>query len=192
MFLDGLIVTFFFCLYFLVPVTLAWMTTALQPMDFLVPATKWGWHLVRGDVVGNLTDIFEGVLWRYVQTRAMIVLYLVLAWPLFTAAGIRFVLTREAASFVLLPACLGILFRRLGAFLKFLILAGLTAVAILILDIVTSSTGIGVPLTIPIGAAGIWVLTYLFANLAVKVQPKPQPAEVRPAMMVANVQGPLR
>jgi hypothetical protein len=193
MFLDGLIVSLFFCAYLLLPVTLAWMITSLESFDFVVPAITWGWHLVRGEVAGNLLEILTGVLVEHIKHRAMIVLYLLIAWPLFTAAGIRFVLTRKATSFFHLPGCIGILFQNFGAFIQFFVLATLAAIAVTVADALVAPTGIGAPLIIPLGAAGVWVLTYLFGSLAVKVQPSRQ-QEINPiqAVMAAGAHGPIR
>jgi hypothetical protein len=193
MLLDGLIVSFFFCAYILIPVTLAWMITSLENLDFIIPAIEWVWHVLRGQVAGNFIDIMTGVVIEHIKHRAMIILYLLLSWPVFTAAGIRFVLTRKASSFFHLPACLGILFRNFGAILQFLLLAGMTAVAITVADAFAASTVIAAPLMILVGAAGIWILTYLYGNLALKVQPSLQP-EINAALAVraGAVQGPVQ
>jgi hypothetical protein len=174
MFRDGLTVAFFSCFYFLVPVTLAWMATTLSATSFLMPALQWGWGYLHGIRTLGLADVVSGVFVSYLMQRAVILLYLVLGWPLFTAGAIRFVLSRQATSFFHLPACVGLLFRHFGAFVKFLLLTALAAIAITIADALAASTGVGAPLVIPMGAAGVWTMSYLFANLAARVAPSVQ------------------
>jgi hypothetical protein len=173
--LDGLTVALFFSLYILIPVTLAWIATSLSALSLVFPAAEWIWHYLRGEAVANVQDVLTRIFIHYIEQRAMILVYLILAWPLFTAAGVRFVLTRQAMSFFQLPACLSLLFEHFGAILKFLVLSALVAIGVAVTDILVAPTGIGVPLTIPLGAAGIWAMTWLFANLAAKVQPSLQP-----------------
>ncbi len=171
MFVDGLTVAAFFCLYIAIPVTIGWIATSLGALSFVVPLLHWSWDYLHNRATVPIADMLGSILVNYLIHRALVLLYLVLAWPLFTAAGIRFVLTRKTASFFELPSCFDILFHNFGAILKFLILSALVSVAVAVADAIAAPTGIGLPLAIPIGAAGVWSITYLFANLAAKVQP---------------------
>jgi len=193
MLLDGLTVSFFFCAFILIPVTVAWTITSLEKLHFVIPAVTWAWHYFKGEAVGNLLDVLAGVVLENLKHRAMIMLYMLISWPLFTAAGIRFVLTREAISFIHLPDCLGMLFANFGAFFQFFFLAGITAIAVTIGDAFVAATIIAAPMMILLGAAGIWVLTYLFAELAEKVQPFLQPQiHAAQSVMAAGARGPVR
>jgi hypothetical protein len=193
MLLDGLTVSFFFCAFILIPVTVAWMITSLEQANFLIPVAKWVWHYFKGDAVGSLMDVLVAVVLNHIKHRAMIVLYLLISWPLFTAAGIRFVLTRDAVSFFHLPDCLGILFENFGAFLRFFFLAGVTAVAVTIGDAMVAATVIAAPMMILLGSAAIWILTYLFADLAQRVQPGFQPRiSAAQTVRTAGASGPVQ
>jgi GYF domain 2 len=172
--LDGMIVSFFFCIYILIPVTLAWMITSLGTLGLVIPAAQWTWRYLSGEATGDLLQILFSKVLTLVEARAVIFSYLFVAGSLFTAAGIRFVLTRKASSFLRLPACLTLMFQNIGAFLQFLFLAPVVVATVMVADALVAPTGIGIPLLIPFGAAGTWVLTYLFGNLAVKVQARMQ------------------
>src|SRR5581483_10348228 len=142
MFLDGLTVVFFFCFYLLIPVTLAWMATQVNTLSFAIPVIKWAWHYLQGQKGIALQDLLSGILVQFLVQRAAIIVYLMLGWPIFTAAGIRLVLSREATSFFPLPACVGLLFRHFWSFVKFLLLTWLAAVTVAIGDALLVSSGV--------------------------------------------------
>lgn len=169
---DGAIVVAFFWLYIMLPVMLYWWVASFGLWTLALQISLWLWHHLQGQASPPLWEMLYAQLvlswWRPV----IVLGYISLALPVFSAAVVRFSQTGKAGSFFNLPACVALLFRHFFGFAKFLVLLWCMMAAVISITAIAALSGIGVILFFPLMSAAIWTSAYLLGALTEKCSNK--------------------
>jgi hypothetical protein len=170
----GLVVLVMACLYFFIPLFIIakivewnWL---LQASDFFV----WLWNIIRHKPHEAFFPFLARQIVKAAATATAPAIYVAIAAPLFLAARIRYSLYGKASSFFNVFASVWLVIRNLEGVVLCLFWSVLAEVALGFVGLLLAATGIGLPGTVIVGAAGIWILAYSAGSLAAQVYEKDQ------------------
>ena len=166
--IDGAIAGAFFWLYVVLPILLFWWAASFGLWTIALQTSLWLWHYVQGQATRPLWEMLYRQLLLSWWRPVIVLGYISLALPVFSAALIRFSQTEKASSFVNLPASIALLFRHFWGFAKFLTLLWTIIFAVMLATAIAALSGVGAILFIPLVAAATWTGAYLLGELALK------------------------
>ncbi len=170
----GFIVLVMACLYFFIPLFIIakivewnWL---LQASDFFV----WLWNIIRHKPHESFFPFLARQIVKAAATATAPAIYVAIAAPLFLAARIRYSLYGKSSAFFNVFASAWLVMQNLEGVLLCLFWSVLAEVALGFVGLVLAATGIGLPGTVIVGAAGIWILAYSAGSLGAQVYEKDQ------------------